>query len=455
MSKKGQPGKRKKGNSHGNSRRSNAGTTGNPAPGGSPSRPSIPIRALTPSSSIQPSQVFAPPPVARLALPSALELAERLDRADRDSAVGVALQLQPDAYSESYPDEDSDPEASDAAEASVCRRTDSDKDESGPRIVAHLVPLVVPAPTQAAPQAPALQTGSADTPSVTEKVVTERALTSSISAISASLEPFDRDDVSIPPHVQSLTAELDDAFFEEGEKAHEAEPARRAALVADLALEAESDPHSHKMTPAVRARRARFAKYVKAAVGFSVLVCAAALVRGAVARGSASAASLAAPESVAAAILPASAPPSERMPLAPEPTATPVAVVEPAPLAIAPAPGSGAEPVATAAAPGAPLAPEAVPAGSGAVAPSDTPPKTFAEEKRASRQALERGNAKLAIEAGERAVTLDPTDGDAWLVLGAAYQEKGKLADARRCFASCVKEGKKGPVGECSAMLRQ
>ena len=86
-----------------------------------------------------------------------------------------------------------------------------------------------------------------------------------------------------------------------------------------------------------------------------------------------------------------------------------------------------------------------------AAAPSD---KTAAQEKKASSQLLERGNAKGAIEAGERSVALDATDGEAWLVLGAAYQQVGKNADARRCFNSCIKEGKHGPISECRAMLQ-
>ena len=40
------------------------------------------------------------------------------------------------------------------------------------------------------------------------------------------------------------------------------------------------------------------------------------------------------------------------------------------------------------------------------------------------------------------------------LILGAAYQEKGKTAEARRAFSACVKQGKKGAIGECGAMLR-
>jgi Flp pilus assembly protein TadD len=59
-----------------------------------------------------------------------------------------------------------------------------------------------------------------------------------------------------------------------------------------------------------------------------------------------------------------------------------------------------------------------------------------------------------AIEAGERSVQLDPTDGEAWLILGAAYQTKGDAKEARRCYKSCVEQGKRGPRNECAAMLR-
>ena len=80
--------------------------------------------------------------------------------------------------------------------------------------------------------------------------------------------------------------------------------------------------------------------------------------------------------------------------------------------------------------------------------------KTALEEKKLSQRALERGKLVDAIEAGERSVALDPTDGEAWLILGASYQSKGNGKDARRCYAACVKEGKRGPLGECRAMLR-
>jgi Flp pilus assembly protein TadD len=47
-------------------------------------------------------------------------------------------------------------------------------------------------------------------------------------------------------------------------------------------------------------------------------------------------------------------------------------------------------------------------------------------------------------------VALDPSDAEAWLILGAAYQEKGDAANARRSFKSCLSEGKRGPKWECA-----
>jgi Flp pilus assembly protein TadD len=76
------------------------------------------------------------------------------------------------------------------------------------------------------------------------------------------------------------------------------------------------------------------------------------------------------------------------------------------------------------------------------------------EAKKTAQRALDRGKVAEAIEAGERSVSLDPTDGDAWLLLGAAYQQRGATADARRCFSSCVRQGTRGPRGECAALLR-
>jgi Flp pilus assembly protein TadD len=122
-------------------------------------------------------------------------------------------------------------------------------------------------------------------------------------------------------------------------------------------------------------------------------------------------------------------------------------------------------PVDTAPPPSAAPAPAPTDIAPAAAAPTDTPqaaadpeaptdPAAAKEEKKAARRALESGNLNGAIEAGERAVAHDPADGDSWLLLGAAYQEKGRAAEARKAFTSCIKEGKRGAIGECRAMLR-
>ncbi len=74
--------------------------------------------------------------------------------------------------------------------------------------------------------------------------------------------------------------------------------------------------------------------------------------------------------------------------------------------------------------------------------------------KKESQRALEAQKLDAAIVAGESSVSLDPTDAEAWLILGAAYQEKGDLREARRSYSECVRQGKRGPRAECSAMLR-
>jgi Flp pilus assembly protein TadD len=90
-----------------------------------------------------------------------------------------------------------------------------------------------------------------------------------------------------------------------------------------------------------------------------------------------------------------------------------------------------------------------------APAPTEAPeldPKAAAKEKNSARSLLERGKMGDAIEAGERSVALDPTDGEAWLILGAAYQEKGDMKNARRSYKACLEQGKRGPKYECAAM---
>jgi Flp pilus assembly protein TadD len=104
--------------------------------------------------------------------------------------------------------------------------------------------------------------------------------------------------------------------------------------------------------------------------------------------------------------------------------------------------------------------PPAAEAHAGAAAAAEPVADPTARAKEASRAretaraALERGALKEAISAGERSVALDGTDGESWLILGAAYQQGGDLASARRSYRACIDQGRRGPRSECAQMLR-
>ena len=253
-----------------------------------------------------------------------------------------------------------------------------------------------------------------------------------------------RDDCSYPP------VDLDTHFFDGTDR--NSDP--------DLDHE-EHDPRMRlKRTPEVAARRAEMQKYVKIAVAAASALCLAAVVKVSLARGhgddsprpsSASVTAVAPPAETA---VPQAAPPAP----APRPVAETQAAAAPAP-----APAPSAPPPAdtttakteTAPPPAAPPAAstaEATPAPAADAPPAQPDPVAAAKAKTASRNFLERGKNADAIEAGEKSVALDPTDGEAWLILGAAYQAKGDMKNARRSYKACIEEGKRGPRGECMAM---
>lgn len=87
-------------------------------------------------------------------------------------------------------------------------------------------------------------------------------------------------------------------------------------------------------------------------------------------------------------------------------------------------------------------------------APTEADAQAANEAKQASQRALERGNVALSVETGERSVELDSSDAEAWLILGAAYLQRGSAAEAHRCFASCVQLATRGPRRECAALRR-
>jgi len=194
------------------------------------------------------------------------------------------------------------------------------------------------------------------------------------------------------------------------------------------------------MSPAAKERRARFAKYVVGAMGVSLVLCVAAVVETSLP------ATPTEPVASVAFAGPAPTPLAHAAPLAPvasplehaETPATPPPVPVVANVVVEPQPSSSAN----------------------AAIPSQVPPasalpaQAAGKEREASRFALERGDLGSAVAAGERSVALDPTDGEAWLVLGAAYQARGELAQAKRCYRSCVEQGTRGPKAECRAMAQ-
>ena len=249
------------------------------------------------------------------------------------------------------------------------------------------------------------------------------------------------EEISIPPAGDLAVEPIAARFFSEGELVthgeSEEEPWEQAT----------PDKAQRKSHPHVVKRRQRFARYVRWAVGGAAVVCLAALARTTLMPHRAPTALAAASQALVAlepvvAAAPA-APPVEAKVDFPVSTRLQESKVEepkaPEPAAAAPEPAKATEP-AKVDEPKAPV-----------VAPGD---KTALEEKSVARRNLERGKLAEAIEAGERSVALDPADGEAWLLLGATYQEKGNRAEAQRCYASCLREGKRGPLGECRAMIR-
>jgi hypothetical protein len=253
----------------------------------------------------------------------------------------------------------------------------------------------------------------------------------------------ERDDLSVPP-----MGDLDAAFFDS--------PFAGNDDMEDGELSTEDPALALKRSPRIALRRARLARYVKGAVAVSSMLCVAAFVKAAVTRGHGGGEGT----HVAQASQPALV---EREVKAPEPTittATATATPTPTPTApatTAPATTAPATTITTAPATATAPAPAPTPAPTPTPASASHAPEagdTAARETAIAQSALERGRVGAAIEAGERAVALDPADGNAWLLLGAAYQQKGDMKDARRCYKACVDQASRGPRRECAAMLR-
>jgi hypothetical protein len=212
------------------------------------------------------------------------------------------------------------------------------------------------------------------------------------------------DDISIPP--TSGDFDEHETFFAEGARLALSEPPPRVIAGRGHTKDAVERP----LVPAVPLeRRQRLANYVKGAVAVSGFLCLAALVRVGLVHRAESTAHAASAQMVS--------------------TAPAAKVTEAAPVAVDPAPAPAAEE-----APAAPL-------------------KTASEEREDARKALELGKQQDAIDAAQRSLTLDPTDAEVWLILGAAQLDLGHRAEAHDAFLQCSKQAKTGNTYECGAML--
>jgi hypothetical protein len=245
------------------------------------------------------------------------------------------------------------------------------------------------------------------------------------------------DDISVPPAVGDVELPEERHLAAAGHALHHDDivaadffdrpaPPSPAQSAHQLHLDeiAAPDPRLvQKMSPAAAKRRAKLARYVVAAVGACAAICLAAFV---VERTHTPVDLSTEGQVIAAETQHAAAPPRE-----PEPTATiaePAAATQPQAAEPEPAPAETATAVAT---------------------EPERDPEAAKREKRASQRALERFDLKNAIEQGELSVAHDPTDAEAWLILGAAYQAKGDGANMKRAFRSCLDQGKGPRRGEC------
>jgi hypothetical protein len=87
------------------------------------------------------------------------------------------------------------------------------------------------------------------------------------------------------------------------------------------------------------------------------------------------------------------------------------------------------------------------------VVPPTTPSGGGADLTAQAQRALEKGNGPLATELARKATEKDPTDAEAWLMLGAAYDMTQSRGRARAAYRSCVQKAQGPRVGECRALL--
>lgn len=258
------------------------------------------------------------------------------------------------------------------------------------------------------------------------------------------------------PMVDGGPVELDELdvvsrrFFDAGEASSRPPPAEPDhASEPDRASEPDAGVDATWLAQK-RERGRRFVRYVAACVGVCLVVCVVALVarRGAQHDEDASGARSLVPNAASGAGEASASASSSSAPGAVE--GLDESAPAPGALSAASSVASGElreapDPSATAAADASSSEPSSEPTADPAVARA-------AREQ--ARRKLAAGDLVSAVAAASASIEADPTDAEAWLILGAAQVDQGLGAEARQTFQSCAARARRGPVAECRAMLR-
>ena len=101
------------------------------------------------------------------------------------------------------------------------------------------------------------------------------------------------------------------------------------------------------------------------------------------------------------------------------------------------------------------LPPAAAPAPEPKAARTAATPSGGGNPTRDAERALESGDTAKAIDFARQATSNDPTNTEAWLTLGAAYEAAGRASMARGAYRNCAIKGRGDRVAECRALLAQ
>lgn len=242
--------------------------------------------------------------------------------------------------------------------------------------------------------------------------------------------------------------DLDQDFFRDGQDQAE-EPDMAAAPGRD----SEAPPHP-SLSPEAMQRKATLSRGVALVVGFLAVVAGFGLWKQWRKEAPAPAASSTLPRAASPSVSTVGHPPDASAIV----TAAPSAAVDDAASADATGEeavgaGSGEAGAQDAAQADAEASGEGLAAGAGGAAPAEAVDDATAKKLiRRAEQLLERGKNVDAIDAATEYVAARPEDAYGYLVLGAAYEQAGKVTRAREIYKECAQKAKGRSLGECRAL---